>query len=57
MSLTFTQSYPGRLHLCIDGWTSPNVIAFLGAMVHWVIDGHMQSLILDFIKYMFCLIC
>ena len=53
MALTFTQSYPGRLHLCVDGWTSPNVIAFIGATVHWVVDGHMQSVILDFIKYVF----
>jgi hypothetical protein len=51
LELTFMQSYPGRLHLCVDGWTSPNVIAFLGATVHWVVDGRMQSLILDFIKY------
>ena len=44
------KAYPGKLHLCIDGWTSPHVIAFLGATVHWVHEGHMQSLILDFIK-------
>jgi hypothetical protein len=51
MTFTFTQSYPGQLHLCVDGWMSPNVIVFIGATVHWVVDGHMQSLILDFVKY------
>ena len=49
------KAYPGKLHLCIDGWTSPHVIAFLGATVHWVHEGHMQSLILDFIKCVFLL--
>jgi len=57
LMLTFAQSHLGRLHLCVDGWTSPNVIAFLGATVHWVINGRMQSLILDFIKYEFHLVC
>jgi putative exporter of polyketide antibiotics len=56
LTISHWQSYPGRLHLCVDGWTSPNVIAFLGATVHWVVDGRMESLILDFIKYVFHLV-
>jgi hypothetical protein len=44
------QAYPGKVHICLDGWTSPQVIAFIGATVHWVVNGRMQSLILDFIK-------
>ncbi|KAF4617981.1 hypothetical protein D9613_012955 [Agrocybe pediades] len=44
------QAYPGKLHLCADGWTSPNVIAFIGTTIHWVVDGKIVSAILDFIK-------
>ncbi|KAI0804478.1 hypothetical protein BC629DRAFT_1283162 [Irpex lacteus] len=44
------QRYTGRLHIGIDGWTSPNVISFLGITVHRVVDGKMKSMILDFIK-------
>ena len=32
---TCLQKYPGRLHTAADGWTSPNVIAFIGVTVHW----------------------
>jgi hypothetical protein len=28
------EAYPGKLHLCVDDWTSPQVITFLGATVH-----------------------
>lgn len=44
-------SHPGKLHICVDGWTSPNVIAFLGVTVHWQEVHEIQHLILDFIKY------
>lgn len=44
------QKYPGMLHVAADGWTSPNVIAFIGTSVHWIIDGKIASIILDFIK-------
>lgn len=43
-------SHPGKLHICVDGWTSPNVIAFLGVTVHWQEGHEIQHLILDFIK-------
>lgn len=37
--------------MCVDGWTAPNVLSFLGVTVHHVEDGEMKSFILDFIKY------
>lgn len=45
------QDYPGKLHIGLDGWTSPNVILFLGVVVYLVHDGAMTSMILDFLKY------
>jgi hypothetical protein len=48
--LMSVQSNPGRFHICIDRWTSPNIISFLGLTLHWVVDGKMQSIILDFIQ-------
>ena len=50
LSHHFLQKYPGKLHVAADGWTSPNVIAFIGATVHWIVDGKVASIILDFIK-------
>ena len=47
---TCLQKYPGRLHIAADGWTSPNIIAFIGVTVHWVMKGQITSIILDFIK-------
>ncbi|GJF00030.1 hypothetical protein PsYK624_163070 [Phanerochaete sordida] len=44
------QAHPGRLHLCLDGWTSPNVISFLGITVHLVRGAKAESFILDFVK-------
>ncbi|KAL1940908.1 hypothetical protein VTO73DRAFT_7544 [Trametes versicolor] len=40
----------GKIHLCVDGWTSPNVISFLGITAHWVLDGRVRHIILDFIR-------
>ena len=44
------QEYPGRLHLCLDGWTSPNVYSFLGITVHRVVNGDLKTFILDFVQ-------
>ena len=44
-------SHDGHLHLCLDGWTSPNVFSFLGVTVHRVLDGKANSFVLDFIRY------
>ena len=45
------QAYHGKLHLCIDSWTAPQVITYLGATVHWIQNGCIQSVILDFIQW------
>ncbi|THH16802.1 hypothetical protein EUX98_g9241 [Antrodiella citrinella] len=44
------QEFPGLLHIGLDGWTSPNVISFLGVTVHYVEDAKLRSFILDFVK-------
>ncbi|EAU88633.2 hypothetical protein CC1G_01006 [Coprinopsis cinerea okayama7 len=44
------QKFKGRLHVGADGWTSPNVISFIGATVHFAVKGKMESFVLDFIK-------
>lgn len=44
------KAHPGRLHLGLDGWTSPNVYSFLGVTVHRVVDGKATQFILDFIR-------
>lgn len=44
------QKLPGRVHLSVDGWTSLNIFSFLGITMHWIQDGELQHLILDFIK-------
>ncbi|GJF01012.1 hypothetical protein PsYK624_173170 [Phanerochaete sordida] len=43
-------AHPGRLHLCLDGLTSPNVISLLGITVHLVRGAKAESFILDFVK-------
>ena len=48
------QAYEGQFHLCVDGWTSPNVISFLGVVIQLVEPGQgLKSFILDFIKYVY----
>ncbi|PIL29554.1 hypothetical protein GSI_08362 [Ganoderma sinense ZZ0214-1] len=44
------QALPGKIHICMDGWMSPNVISFLGVTAHWHENGSIQHVILDFIK-------
>ncbi|OJT02144.1 Zinc finger BED domain-containing protein RICESLEEPER 1 [Trametes pubescens] len=44
------QAYPGRIHICVDGWTSPNILAFLGITAHWHHDGEIAHIILDFVR-------
>jgi hypothetical protein len=46
-----SKAYLGKLHICLDGWMAPQVIAFIGVTMHWIVEGQMKSLILDFIKY------
>jgi hypothetical protein len=45
------KGYNGKLHLCADGWTSPNVISFVGLTVHWAGSDGIRSTTLDFVKY------
>ncbi|RPD54706.1 hypothetical protein L226DRAFT_470113, partial [Lentinus tigrinus ALCF2SS1-7] len=44
------QNLKGKVHLCVDGWTSPNVISFLGVTAHWHEDAEIRHVILDFIR-------
>ncbi|PIL32862.1 hypothetical protein GSI_04980 [Ganoderma sinense ZZ0214-1] len=44
------ENLPGKIHLCVDGWTSPNVMNFLGVTAHWQEAGAMRHVILDFIR-------
>ena len=50
LTTTFIQQVPGKIHICVDGWTSPNVISCLGVTAHWHEDGKVKHIILDFIK-------
>ncbi|OJT02154.1 Zinc finger BED domain-containing protein RICESLEEPER 2 [Trametes pubescens] len=43
-------AYPGRIHICVDGWTLPNILAFLGITAHWHKDGKVRHIILDFVR-------
>ncbi|KDQ06018.1 hypothetical protein BOTBODRAFT_121986, partial [Botryobasidium botryosum FD-172 SS1] len=45
----------GKLHLGVDGWSSPNTISFLGITLHFQHEGAMRRLILDFILQVFAL--
>jgi hypothetical protein len=45
------QSIKHRLHIALDGWTSPNVTSFLGVTVQYFEKGDIHSLVLDFVKY------
>ena len=47
---TTLKKYLGKIHLGFDGWTSPNVISFLGVVVHLTNEGQLRSFILDFIS-------
>lgn len=46
-----TQEYHGAVHICINSWTFPNVISFLGITLQHVVKGKIEVLILDFIRY------
>ena len=44
------QSVKQRLHLLLDGWTSPNMISFLGVNVTYFEDGKIHGFVLDFVR-------
>jgi hypothetical protein len=50
------QSVKHRLHIALDGWTSPNVISFLGVTVQYFDKGDICAFVLDFVKYGYILI-
>ncbi|KAI9056828.1 hypothetical protein FKP32DRAFT_1615668 [Trametes sanguinea] len=35
---------PGKIHICVNGWTSPNVLTFLGVTAHWHHNNEMSTL-------------
>ena len=45
------QALPGKIHLCVDGWTSPNYMSFLGVTAHWGDGDGLEHVTLDFIKW------
>lgn len=55
--LIVLKAYPWKFHICADGQTSPNVVAFVGITVHWVLEGQISSLILNFVKYVPYIYC
>ncbi|KAL1945891.1 hypothetical protein VTO73DRAFT_1893 [Trametes versicolor] len=48
--IAFLSSLPCKIHICVDGWTSPNIMSFLGVTAHWHHDGEIEHIILDFIR-------
>jgi len=47
------KNVPGKLSFTIDGWTSPNVISFLGITCHYIDDDwKIQDILLDFVSFM-----
>ena len=48
-NLAHLLEYAGRIHIGFDGWTSPNVISFLGVVIHIAHEGLLQLYLLDFI--------
>lgn len=48
--LHLQKAYPGKFHVGLDGWTSPNVISFLGVVLYFMREAELTSMILDFVK-------
>jgi hypothetical protein len=46
-------SVEGKVHISADGWTSPNMISFIGVVVQFVEGTTIKSFTLDYIKYVF----
>ncbi|KAA1476558.1 hypothetical protein DENSPDRAFT_785281 [Dentipellis sp. KUC8613] len=45
------KQYPGRLHIGVDSWSSPNLFSFLGIIIYLILHGNMTAMILDFIRF------
>ncbi|KIJ42005.1 hypothetical protein M422DRAFT_171622, partial [Sphaerobolus stellatus SS14] len=39
----------GKIHIVIDGWTSPQVFSSIGITIQYACDGHIEVFILEFI--------
>ncbi|TBU29091.1 hypothetical protein BD311DRAFT_662155 [Dichomitus squalens] len=48
--LKLFKNLPGKIHIGVDGWTSPNIISFLGVTAHWHEEGQICYIILDFVR-------
>ena len=40
----------GKIHICVDGWTSPNVLSFLGVVVVFERKGEIISFLIDYVR-------
>ena len=45
------KSVQGKIHLVIDGWTSPQTYSFIGVMVVFVQGPKLRVIVLDYIRY------
>lgn len=45
------RSYKGAIHIAFDAWTASNMLPFLGVTAHRCVDGKIETIILDFIRY------
>ncbi|RPD52433.1 hypothetical protein L227DRAFT_514796 [Lentinus tigrinus ALCF2SS1-6] len=46
----FKVSTDSLVHLCVDGWTSPNVFSYLGITVHWHHQASIHHVLLDYVQ-------
>ena len=51
MTLLALQKLPGKVHICVDGWTFPNVFSFLSITAHWHVNGKIEHIILEYLRY------
>lgn len=46
---SLSQEAPGRKHIAFDGWSSANIINFIGLMVYFILKGDLRAVLLDLI--------
>lgn len=39
-----------KVHVIVDGWTSPNTLSYLGVVVQMVVDGGIETRYLDYVR-------
>ena len=47
------QSVDQRLHIALDGWSTPNLFSFLGVTVQYFENNNICGFVLDFVKYVY----